>query len=49
MSVSCVSCEFKDRGFYDGPITHPEEFNRVCVCVRMTKCNNNPLHLKCVG
>ena len=39
MSVSCVSCEFKDIGFYDGPINRPEEFNRaharVCVCVRV--------------
>ena len=39
VSVSCVSCEFKDIGFYDGPINRPEEFNRaharVCVCVRV--------------
>jgi hypothetical protein len=33
MSLSCECCVFSGRDFCVGLITHPQESNRVCVCV----------------
>ena len=43
--VEC--CVFSGIGLCDGPITRPEEYYRVCVCVLLgvLKCNDNPVHL----
>lgn len=42
--VFVVSCFGRD--IYDGPIVHPGEAYRMCVLLRVVKCNNNQLHLQ---
>jgi len=50
MSV-CECCVLSGRGLCDGPIPHPEESYRVCVCVFLSviRCNCDALHLQWVG
>ena len=55
ISASCECCVLSSKGLCEGPIPRLEESYRVCVCVCVCvsrsaiKCNNNPLHLQCIG
>jgi len=50
MSVCCKCCVLSRTGLCVGLIPRPEESHRVlCVLLRATKCNNNPLQLQRIG
>ena len=40
MSLSCERCLLSGRGLCDGPITRQQESCRVCVSLRVNKCDN---------
>jgi hypothetical protein len=46
MSVSYKCCMLSGMDLCDGPILHPEEFYRVCVCLSVISCNSDPLRLQ---